>query len=223
MFSDEKILDSWQKNVQPWTTAVRDKQIPSRNLVTDGAIVDAVAVAAGHTALDIGCGEGWLVRELAARGLSVTGLDAVADLIARARQCSDEDYLVLSYEALAREGLDRRFDLVVCNFSLLGDKSVEGVFGTVPALLNPGGSFIVQTIHPLVACGEYRYEDGWREGSWQGFSEDFTDPAPWYFRTLESWVAMFGRHNLVLSKIAEPLHPETGKPASILFTAQLRP
>jgi hypothetical protein len=47
-------------------------------------------------------------------------------------------------------------------------------------------SFIIQTLHPLIACGDFSYQDAWREGSWAGFSDDFTDLAPWYFRTLES-------------------------------------
>ena len=40
--SDAKIIDSWNKNVMPWTTAVRTGQIESRQLSTNQAIVDAV-------------------------------------------------------------------------------------------------------------------------------------------------------------------------------------
>ncbi|SEJ66526.1 class I SAM-dependent methyltransferase [Demequina mangrovi] len=38
-----------------------------------------------RTALDVGCGEGYLARRLAARGLEVTGIDVDAAAIARAR------------------------------------------------------------------------------------------------------------------------------------------
>ena len=224
--SDEKILDSWHKNVAPWTTAVRERQIPSRQLVTDRAVVAAVRAAAGNAAgnrvLDIGCGEGWLVRELTAAGFAAAGLDAVADLIAAARESGAERYLVRSYEALARDGLDEVFDLVVCNFSLLGKESVAALFAAVPGMLARDGHLVVQTLHPLMSCGEDKYEDGWREGSWQGFSDEFTDPAPWYFRTLQSWVALLRNSGLALTDIVEPLHPQTAKPASIIFTAKVQ-
>jgi hypothetical protein len=41
--SDQKIIDSWHKNATPWIVAIQDRQIESRNLVTDAAIVSAVA------------------------------------------------------------------------------------------------------------------------------------------------------------------------------------
>ena len=69
-------------------------------------------------------------------------------------------------------------DVVVCNFSLLGRESVEGVLGAVSRLLNPPGAFIVQTLHPWMACGDDVYQDGWREGTWAGNSSDHADSAP---------------------------------------------
>ncbi|HVC18047.1 MAG TPA: class I SAM-dependent methyltransferase, partial [Rhodanobacter sp.] len=79
----------------------------------------------------------------------------------------------------------------------------------------------VQTLHPLMACGGQPYRDGWREGSWDGFEGSFSDPAPWYFRTLESWLGLFRSSGLQLCELREPLHPVSGKPASVIFIAQL--
>ncbi|MBW4488559.1 MAG: hypothetical protein KME12_12290 [Trichocoleus desertorum ATA4-8-CV12] len=63
----------------------------------------------------------------------------------------------------------------------------------------------MQTIHSVVGCGEQQYQDGWRSGSWDGFSPDFVDPAPWYFRTLESWTRLFVDSGLRLVELREPL------------------
>lgn len=220
-FNDTRILDSWQKNAQPWTDAVRQGRIESRKQVTDQAIIDAVLDCSPRSVLDIGCGEGWLARALAARDIKVTGVDAVPELIDAASQAGGGDFRVMTYEGIAAGKLELSVDAVVCNFSLLGKQSVEGLFKTVTAMLNANGAFIVQTLHPLIACGDLPYHDGWREGSWAGFSEDFTDPAPWYFRTLESWIKLFFNNNFRLREVGEPLHPETRKPASVIFVGEV--
>ncbi len=122
-----------------------------------------------------------------------------------------------SYEEIAGGAIPVRADLLVCNFSLIGKESVEGLMRAVPGLLMPRGTLVIQTLHPLVACGDLPYRDGWRAGSWQGFDEAFTDPAPWYFRTLGSWIALLSRHRLRLIEMLEPLLPSTSQPASVIF------
>ncbi len=220
--SDEKIIDAWQNNAVQWARAVRDGQIESRRLVTDKAIIEAVLNHAPDSLLDIGCGEGWLVRELAGRVRHLVGVDVVPALIDRAKAAGGGNFLLAGYDRLADGVISETFDLAVCNFSLLGKDSVETLFDTVPKLLPPGGIFIVQTLHPLLACGELPYTDGWREGSWAGVGEEFSEPAPWYFRTLESWVKLFSGKGLRLLDIREPLHPQSGRPASIIFIGGTR-
>jgi len=221
LLSDEEIIDAWRANALPWTTAVRDGDIESRRLVTDDAIIDAVLSRSPGTVLDIGCGEGWLARALSARDIRVVGIDVVPALIEQAHHAGGGDFRVMSYEAVAAGKLDLTADVVVCNFSLIGKASVDGIMGAASSLLNPGGALIVQTLHPLLACGDAPYADGWRAGSWSGFSSDFGKPAPWYFRTLESWQALFALNGLRLQETREPVHPKTGKPASVLFIATI--
>ena len=217
--SDEKVVDSWRKNAAPWTSAVRERQIESRR-VTDGAIVDAVLSVHPRRVLDVGCGEGWLARALHAHGVEVTGVDVVAELIDRARQAGGGDFRVLSYEALAAGALRDRFDAVVANFALIGAQTVDALVRSVPTLLTHGGSLIIQTLHPIVSCGDEQYADGWRHGSWAGFNPDFTDPAPWYFRTMESWERLIAGAGLSMIERREPLNPASGKPASVIFIAR---
>jgi 2-polyprenyl-3-methyl-5-hydroxy-6-metoxy-1,4-benzoquinol methylase len=219
--SDASIVNAWHKNAEAWTAAVRERRIESRTLVTDRAIVDAVLSCSPRRVLDIGCGEGWLGRALADRGVELLGIDVVPSLIARAQAAGGGEFRVASYEEAAAGALDFTADVAVCNFSLLGRESVEAMFAAVPSLLAARGAFIIQTLHPIVACGERPYQDGWREGSWAGFSSDFTDPAPWYFRTLSSWLELFRRHGLRLLELREPLHPRLLQPASVIFIADV--
>ena len=217
--SDASIVNSWRKNASPWTDAVRSNQIESRTLVTNQAIVEAVLSRAPRTVLDIGCGEGWLVRSLAEHGVRATGVDVVPELIEQATRAGGGEFRVASYEQIAAGELDIKVDMVAANFSLIGKESVEGVVRRAPQLLTEGGALVIQTLHPVVAGAGLPYEDGWRSGSWAGFSDEFSDPAPWYFRTLESWKALLRDAGFKAVEMREPIHPGTGQPASVIFIA----
>ncbi len=218
---DRQIIDSWHKNANAWSVAIQTQQIASRQLVTNRSILDAVASCNAHTVIDIGCGEGWLTRELTARGMDVLGVDVVPAFIERSQTIGTGRFAVANYSEIAMGKLGERFDLAVANFSLFGDESVTSLFKSFRSILNPHSTVIVQTLHPIVACGDFPYLDGWRASLWTGFSDDFTDPAPWYFRTLATWVKLFTDHDLTIVEIREPIHPQTGKPAAAILIGRL--
>src|SRR5580704_13101886 len=139
---EQEIIRSWHSNAAPWARAIRAASIASRKLVTNQAIIDAVASVACRRILDIGCGEGWLARALSALGMSVTGVDAVPELIAQAAASGDRStdapsrdtapgsvaFHVLDYGSIAnKQWRSGPFDAAVCNFSLLGRESVDSL------------------------------------------------------------------------------------------------
>lgn len=217
--TEQQIIHSWHQNAAPWIRAVQDEQIESRKLVTNQAIIDTILRYRPATVLDLGCGEGWLARKLVAHGMRVLGVDVIPALIENAKKRGGE-FAVYSYEQIADGELKKQFDAVVCNFSLLGKESVEALMRRIPSLLNENGHLFIQTLHPLAAGGDAPYEDGWRAGTWTGFSADFSDPAPWYFRTIASWIKLLRESKLTLVEIGEPQHPHTGKPASLLLVGK---
>jgi 2-polyprenyl-3-methyl-5-hydroxy-6-metoxy-1,4-benzoquinol methylase len=218
-----ELLRSWIVNADAWTSAVREQAIPSRRLATDAAIVAAcerlIAGRSDMRALDVGCGEGWLTRELVRLGAHATGIDGSAPLIDAARASGGgADYACVSYEQLESdtEVLAGPYDLVVCNFSLLDDR-VAPLLAALARRLPASGVIIVQTVHPWAAVGDGPYEDGWRTERWGAFDKAFPSPMPWYFRTTGSWLAAARAAQLVVDRLEEPIHPESRKPLSLLL------
>jgi 2-polyprenyl-3-methyl-5-hydroxy-6-metoxy-1,4-benzoquinol methylase len=217
--NERRIVDSWIRNAAAWITALREGHIETRTLVTDPAVVDVIGDLAPESVLDIGCGEGWLARTLARRGIRVAGVDVVPDLVSSAQKAGGGAFGIFSFDEIASGQLKRTADVAVCNFSLLGKESVDRLVAALPSLLTARGLVVVQTLHPLIECGDAPYECGWREGSWAGLGRSFSLPPPWYFRTIEAWTTLFQGSGLRIARIREPLDPRTGKPASIVFVA----
>ncbi len=211
----ERLTRSWQSNAEGWTRTVREGRIESRRLATDAAIVAAAQALHPQRVLDIGCGEGWLCRALEAPGVEMVGVDACATLIASAQAMGAGQYHVCRHADLAGAGLGK-FDLLLCNFALL-DEHLQLPLQSWRDLLRPGGRLLIQTVHPY-STGEV-YEDGWRLERFEGFGEGFPEAMPWYFRTLESWLALLADTGWRLEHRQEPLNPLTGKPASLLLQA----
>lgn len=100
--------------------------------------------ARSGSALDVGCGEGLLTRELRAAGVArVTGLDADADQVARARSLAgSDDALRYVLGDVLEVPHDERFDLVTC-FATLHHLDLAGGLGRLRSLVSPGGHLVI--------------------------------------------------------------------------------
>jgi 2-polyprenyl-3-methyl-5-hydroxy-6-metoxy-1,4-benzoquinol methylase len=215
-----KSWQSWLANAPAWAEAVREHQIPSRQAGTDRAIVEAVLAHKPGRVLDLGCGEGWLARALAEQGVAVTGIDGSLPLVERARELGGGTFEVLLYEDLVAEPqrVAGPFDVIVCNFSLLGE-TIGPLLRALRPRLSAEGGLLIQTVHPFTACGEEPYQNGWRIETFANFGKAFPEQMPWYFRTVGSWLQALQQAGWRVTDLAEPLHPDTGRPLSLLLTA----
>ncbi len=212
-------IASWSKNAERWTAAVRGQMIASRRDATDAAILSAARAGRLGKALDVGCGEGWLCRELSREAVEIVGVDAARELISCAREAGEASYHVLSYAELAETpataGYD--FDTIICNFSLLDDK-IDALLDALATISNAEARLLIQTLHPVALTP---YEDGWRIERFDGFGAADWSPMPYYARTLASWVDALAP-KWALTKIMEPKAPSAQTPASLLLVAERR-
>ena len=137
------------------------------------------------------------MRALSDLGINAMGIDAVPGLIARASALGGS-FTQMSYREFAEGKWGRKVDCVVCNFSLLGNEIVADVLHAIVDTLTTQGCCIIQTLHPNYS-GE-PYCDGWREGSWAGFSDEFTDPAPGISERCHHGLACFRTSGYIFEK-----------------------
>lgn len=228
MSEDERqLLASWDTNAAAWTEAVRAGRIASRERVTNRAILDAITARVPERVLDLGCGEGWLVRALAQRGIAAIGIDASAGLIEAARADGGE-FACLSYAQLGdARAVVGEVDLAVANFALLGEV-LEPCLRDVAKLLVGQRRLLIQTLHPLGV--EPPYEAGWRRETFAGFgreghNENEWAPMPWYFRPFGAWVELLAAAGFVLERVIEPndahARPDSRRPLSLILDASV--
>lgn len=219
MGQENELVASWSLNALRWQGVVDEGRLASRLRVTNRAILEAVLSRPHSRLLDLGCGEGWLARELQRHGCQVVGCDVSPELIERARSLSSGEFVVAGYEDLAEALKGRRFEAVVANFSLLGQSSVEAALGHVARLLEPQGRLWIQTMHPLTLPPPY--VDGWRSEDWRSLDPEGWVAMPWYFRTLESWWRLLEECGFQLVGLREPRAEGDPNPSSLLL--ELRP
>ncbi len=218
---ESRLLQSWHHNARSWIEAIRGGAIESRLQVTDQAMLLAVQGRQPERVLDLGCGEGWLLRALVERGIDATGVDGDETLVEAARAAGSPNVQLASYEALAEAKVDigRDYDLICANFALL-HQDIIPLLAAMNALLAPGGALVIQTLHPwAAAAGDY--QDGWREETFTGFKGQW-QPMPWYMRTLSSWIRALDMAGFRLVELQEPQHPQSPVPQSLLMVAEPR-
>lgn len=114
------------------------------------AFVDNGAGLADKRILDVGCGGGILAESMAARGATVTGVDASQAALTTARLHLREsgvevDYICATAEQMAEQH-PGAFDLVTCMELLEHVPEPASVVDACATLVRPGGEVIFSTI-----------------------------------------------------------------------------
>lgn len=126
--------------------------MPTRELTTDLAVLDRLVQLDGSDVLDVGCGGGALVRQLAERGARATGLEISERQLGHARDHGVGRFVVGRAEDLPLE--DGSLDAVLFMRSLhhVPQPAMVPALAAARRVLRPGG--VVYVAEPL-AEGDY--------------------------------------------------------------------
>jgi SAM-dependent methyltransferase len=219
MTFDKDMARSWDRNAGNWTRVVREGLIASRRAGTDAAILHTIAERAPRWLLDIGCGEGWLIRAAeAVAGCAGVGIDGSAELIAAAQAADSVNrYAVLDYAAFVAgdDDVGGDFDIAVFNYALFAE-DIAPLLRAAASRLTTDGALIIQTLHPGASGDE-----GWRTEDFAAFGAGDWAPMPWYARSLAGWRATTAEAGLEV-EMREP-RAQDGRVLSLLMVCTPKP
>ena len=116
------------------------------------AVEFLAGLAGGGRVLELAIGTGRVALPLAARGITVEGVDASAAMVERLRAKPGGDAIAVTIGDMADVPVSGPFTLVYLVFnSLFGLPSQErqaGCFGNVARVLSPGGAFVIECFVP---------------------------------------------------------------------------
>ncbi|KQC28600.1 class I SAM-dependent methyltransferase [Flagellimonas eckloniae] len=212
------IISSWEKNASEWIKVIQDNKIPSRKF-TNKAILETIANLGCKNFADIGCGEGWLTREINKMGVQTVGFDAIEDLIEEAKKKDSGSYYVLTFEEIIKGKSipNAPFDAAVFNFCLYLEEGLQKLLENTLKSISRNGSILIQTLHPffLIQNG-LAYKSQWLSDAWKGLPGNFEDGHSWYARTFENWSEILSTLKDVKITYQEVVN-EDEKPISLII------
>jgi 2-polyprenyl-3-methyl-5-hydroxy-6-metoxy-1,4-benzoquinol methylase len=105
-------------------------------------------------ALEIGCGEGRVSRELRKQGFEVTATDAVSKLVEAARQKNSADQYAVA-EAKNLPFGECQFDLIVAYNVLMDVEDVPATLQELKRVMKLSGTLFISLVHPFRDRGHF--------------------------------------------------------------------
>lgn len=174
-------------------------------------------------ALEIGCGEGRISRELRGLGYRVTATDVAVPMVAAAARAGSAE-ACLAADAAQLPFRDARFDLVLAYNVLMDVEDVPTAVREMARVMAPSGSGIIGLVHPFrdrgrfagagqdapfVVDGTYfgreRFEDVFRRAGLEMRFAGWSQP-------LEAYVDALAAAGLAITGLREPRPDLSGAP-----------
>lgn len=209
----------WEPDAENW---VRWARAPGHDAYWSfrDSFFDTILPPPGRRTLEVGCGEGRVARDLAARGHDVTALDAAHSLVRHARD-ADPDSAYLTADGAGLPFRTGAFDVVVAYNALQTVPDLGSAVTEAARVLDPGGHLCFCVAHPTADLGRF-LEDGryvlrnpYFESTYieeRVESDGFTMTFRGWTYTLEHYMKALEHAGFVVETMREPRpSPPTGR------------
>ena len=207
----------WERQASNWLAWTRTPEHDAYHDYAPRFFDEIVPEPAGRT-LELGCGEGRVTRDLAARGHDVTSIDVTAELVLAARDADPLGRYVRA-DAAALPFPDGSFELAVAYNALMDLDDMPAGVGEAARVLADGGRLAVSVTHPFSDAGAFegrepgapfRVDGSYLERS--AFEETFQrDGLTITFAgsayPFEAYARAFEDAGLVIERVREPAAP----------------
>jgi len=230
--TNDEAREAWDALAGYW-----DEQMEAGNtwqrVLIQPAVERLLQLQAGERVLEIACGNGEFARRMAEGGARVLAIDFSEPMLERARaRAGDIEYrrVDATDEDELRALGEHAFDAVVCNMAIMDMADIDPMAAAIPALLAPGGRFVLSTTHPAFNTGDStrvveqteddsgvirmysvkvsRYHSALTS---KGVAIEGQPVTQWYFdRSITQLMTPFFDHGLMLDGIEEPVLEDDG-------------
>jgi SAM-dependent methyltransferase len=153
----DRLREDWERHAEEWVAWARAPGHDSYWQFHRDVFRELLPPPSGP-ALDVGCGEGRLPRDMKSWGYDVVGVDGSHTLIKYAREAdADGEYLVADGAALPFP--DGGFRLVTAFMSLHDIDDFVGAVREMARVLEPGGNLCIAIVHPMNSAGRFETRD----------------------------------------------------------------
>lgn len=154
---------AWDSAATAWDDFVEAGLDYWRTEVHGPSLLNACGDVAGQRALDLGCGQGWFSRQLAARGARVEAVDMSEGQIANARRHEAARPLGITYHHLDATRIAERwpaghFDLVTACMALQDTPHAGQILTAARRVLTPEGRMAFSIVHPLASAPHHQWQ-----------------------------------------------------------------
>jgi ubiquinone/menaquinone biosynthesis C-methylase UbiE len=228
----DDVAEMWDANAAEWDACLGVDGDDTRRYWSDDVVLSMLGSPAGCQILDLGCGNGYLTRILAARGAEVVGVDMSAAMLSRAASYSATGgsirYVRSSITDLS-ELPSHHFDGAVSNYVLHDVADYDRALAEVNRVLRPGAALVLTLTHPCFSSGprtwntnppdsprredsaaflvdDYFQRSTYLIEDWSGFSA-----IPYYHRPLRDYWRAFERQGFDVVGFDEPTINERGR------------
>lgn len=159
--SEIDVISEWNKNAEARHTQIISKIDVSYHEILIPSILKLLGEVQQQQIIDVGCGSGVFANELAKMGAFVSGVDPTENMIKIARREYGYNSRVQFHLQTVQDfanSTTTKFDLAICNMSLITIVNMDDAVTSIGKLLKPKGKFIFNITHPCFWNDYKQYE-----------------------------------------------------------------